>query len=194
MSLNIPTTICFQFSTLNVYRHYGCHLKGRADLVCTCLRISPFVSGKSLSCLFLYMPVNSPFVTRRSSSVIKRQEEARDCGRRISLCILLLCAESGISSSSSKHCNQRGSGYWLGDEYENWRCVQVGSTVAENEETEENAEHRRLGLLALDQSVQLRIRRQYFRSEFSRTGASEERVEIRFEMLLSFLEFWFREG
>ncbi len=140
------------------------------------------------------MPVNSPFVTRRSSSVIKRQEEARDCGRRISLCILLLCAESGISSSSNKHCNQRGSGYWLGGEYENWRCVQVGSTVAENEETEENAEHRRLGLLALDQSVQLHIRRQYFRSEFSRTGASEERVEIRFETLISFLEFWFREG
>ncbi len=108
---------------------------------------------------------------------------------------LPLCTESGISSSSSstKHCNQRGSGYWLGDEYENWRCVQDGSTVADNEETEENAEHRRLGLLALDQSVQLHIRRQYFRSEFSGTEASEERVEIRFEMLLSFLEFWFRE-
>jgi hypothetical protein len=71
--------------------------------------------------------------------------------------------------------------------------VQDGSTVADNEETEENAEHRRLGLLALDQSVQLHIRRQYFRSEFSGTEASEERVEIRFEMLLSFLEFWFRE-
>jgi hypothetical protein len=82
-----------------------------------------------------------------------------------------LCTESGISSSSSKHCNQRGSGYWLGDEYENWRCVQDGSTVAENEETEENADHRRLGLLALDQSVPLHMR---FRSEFSCTEVSEE--------------------
>jgi hypothetical protein len=52
--------------------------------------------------------------------------------------------------------------------------VQDGSTVAENEETEENAYHRRLGLLALDQSVQLQIRRQYFRSEFSPTEVSEE--------------------
>ncbi len=104
------------------------------------------------------------------------------------------CARKGISSScGTKHCNQHRSGYWLGDEYENWRCVQDGSTVAENEETEEKAEHRRLGLFALDQSVQLHIRRQYFRSEFSRTEASEERVEIRFEMLLPFLEFWFRE-